>query len=222
MESFNDNDIVNDFIKDEEDVSYPSYGSKKHKNEKNNNKISLDKSEENPNQKVIKIRLISMENNHLIEQINSTNNLIKYYKNRCKEQNKKINELKKKINEMNNKKEEKKEDIKEENEKIFFYNDSFEEQMNFAMEEQIADKNKKKSKNIYNNNIVNTNDKLDRIKTIIFDIDNTYYYQCGICMDSFNDQESVKKLKCGHIYHRGCLEQWIQTNNYCQLCMKII
>ncbi len=244
MESYYDNDLVNDFIKNDigkneknnPEKKNPENESKKHKKEKNKNKNKIkydnNKEEEDSQQKIVKIKLIKKENDYLMEQINHTNNLIKDYKSKCKEQKKRITELRNKINEMNEKKQNNNNNNEKivENENIFFYNDSIDGQFDFVIEGQTADKNKqydkqydKKYKNDYNkNNNSIINDKFNRIETVIFDIDNAIYYQCGICMDSFNDQESVKKLKCGHIYHKECLEQWIQTNNNCQLCYEFI
>jgi len=103
-------------------------------------------------------------------------------------------------------------------------NNSFEDQLAIkAIEDQIANEIKKNiSKNKYKDNYNNNNSKLDRIETIEFNIDNALFFQCGVCMDTFQDREKLKRLTCGHIYHKECLNQWIQNNNYCQLCAKVI
>lgn len=41
---------------------------------------------------------------------------------------------------------------------------------------------------------------------------------CSICMDSINGRGS-RRLKCGHIFHTTCLEQWkSQGKNTCPTC----
>lgn len=47
---------------------------------------------------------------------------------------------------------------------------------------------------------------------------------CSICLESFNSDENnnnriiVELLRCNHIFHKHCLELWIQINRTCPLC----
>lgn len=45
---------------------------------------------------------------------------------------------------------------------------------------------------------------------------------CPICLDEFNNSSgnSVEKisLSCNHIYHKGCIGEWVIKNNTCPLC----
>lgn len=43
---------------------------------------------------------------------------------------------------------------------------------------------------------------------------------CSICMDDFEDGDVVRDLKCGHSYHRGCVDEWLMRKNTCPLCRK--
>lgn len=44
---------------------------------------------------------------------------------------------------------------------------------------------------------------------------------CLICRDIFNENDHVKKLPCGHLYHKHCLEQLSdQFNGICPYCRK--
>jgi len=126
----------------------------------------------------------------------------------------------KELNEKQKKKEEKKEKnklIKDDNSKDFI-NDSFEEKMALKfVEQQIAEDLKREIDKADSNYLL-----FNRIETIIFNIFKTTFYQCGICMDSFNDGEKINKLSCQHIFHIDCLNQWIQTNKKCPLCEKLI
>lgn len=45
---------------------------------------------------------------------------------------------------------------------------------------------------------------------------------CTTCMESFELSEDVAKLDCDHIFHRACIEPWLQRNNTCPICRKEI
>ena len=42
--------------------------------------------------------------------------------------------------------------------------------------------------------------------------------QCIICMESFNENELVKQLSCGHIFHEDCINQWLEQQKNCPFC----
>ena len=42
---------------------------------------------------------------------------------------------------------------------------------------------------------------------------------CSICLDEFKEDDILKKLNCEHIFHKDCLEPWLNNNNRnCPLC----
>ncbi|PLB39827.1 putative RING finger protein [Aspergillus candidus] len=42
---------------------------------------------------------------------------------------------------------------------------------------------------------------------------------CVICMESFNDEDSIRVLSCGHIFHAGCVDPWLTKRQArCPLC----
>ena len=168
------------------------------------NKENLEDKEEN--ELKIQIKLMKFDNDLLMKKLIKKDETLKEYKNKCKRQTEKIKELKNKIFELNNKR-------KTVNRNAI--NSSFEE-----VERQFGgDYNN----NYFQNSIKQAPKKTsNRIEIVKFDIDNSHFFQCGICMDSFYDQEMVKKLPCGHIYHKDCLSQWMQTNNKCPFCDKLI
>jgi hypothetical protein len=43
-------------------------------------------------------------------------------------------------------------------------------------------------------------------KTIIFNKRKDKYDQCPICLKDYIDNEKIEKLKCGHLYHHGCID----------------
>jgi len=43
---------------------------------------------------------------------------------------------------------------------------------------------------------------------------------CSICLDKLTS--NVIKLKCNHIYHKGCIMPWLKESNSCPLCREEI
>ena len=43
-------------------------------------------------------------------------------------------------------------------------------------------------------------------------------YECLICLEKFNEEETVSLIKCGHIYHTHCLYSWFLKKRVCPLC----
>ena len=41
---------------------------------------------------------------------------------------------------------------------------------------------------------------------------------CIICMEMFNENELVKQLPCGHIFHGECIDQWLGEQKNCPFC----
>ena len=186
---------------------------KKTKSSKNNNKIienkEDNKEDKEENEIKLQIKLMKFENDLLMKKLIKKDETLKEYKNKCKKQTEKINDLKIKIFELNNKR-------KAVNRNPI--NSSFAEVERQVGEDYNNNYFEDSFKHASNKNISTSN----QIETVKFDIDYSKFFQCGICMDSFFDGEMVKKLPCGHIYHKDCLSQWIQTKNNCPFCDKII
>lgn len=45
---------------------------------------------------------------------------------------------------------------------------------------------------------------------------------CSICISEFADGECMRVLPCGHQYHVGCCDTWLQRNKRCPLCVQPI
>ncbi len=42
---------------------------------------------------------------------------------------------------------------------------------------------------------------------------------CSICLDKFKQSDLCKQFSCSeHIFHKHCLESWLNKSNYCPLC----
>jgi len=45
---------------------------------------------------------------------------------------------------------------------------------------------------------------------------------CVICMSDYQTGEYVRKLSCQHKFHKGCIDQWLDTNITCPTCKKYL
>lgn len=43
---------------------------------------------------------------------------------------------------------------------------------------------------------------------------------CSICLEKLN-QNRVIKLRCNHLYHEKCIEQWLSIKKICPLCNSV-
>ena len=233
--------IFNNFINDISDTSYNNNNKRKNKrHSKHNNEIKYDKKNEekdkenNNMEEIIQIKLIKLENEKLMEKIKEKEVMLDNYKRKYNEQKYKLLELQKQIKEITDKEKEKIKFIpkeKEKNKNNFipkekksnnFINDKFEENLALkAVEDQIFNELNSYINKTNKEEFIESN-RLDRIENIKFNIDNSTFFQCGICMDTFQDGEQLKKLSCSHIYHKDCLNQWIQAKKDCPLCGKFI
>ncbi|KAI5169913.1 hypothetical protein PAEPH01_1092 [Pancytospora epiphaga] len=41
---------------------------------------------------------------------------------------------------------------------------------------------------------------------------------CPICKGDFTDDEMVKRLKCKHLFHSQCIDEWLDIKKSCPLC----
>lgn len=43
---------------------------------------------------------------------------------------------------------------------------------------------------------------------------------CSVCLSSFEENDQLRRLACGHSYHSHCLDRWLVTNATCPRCRK--
>ena len=57
-------------------------------------------------------------------------------------------------------------------------------------------------------------------KTISYEelLNNDEDNDCTICLEEFNNDEEIIKLKCNHLFHSKCIDDWIKKNQSCPLC----
>jgi len=41
---------------------------------------------------------------------------------------------------------------------------------------------------------------------------------CIICMADYEDEDEVRELKCGHYFHKDCIDTWLKRKKICPLC----
>ena len=41
---------------------------------------------------------------------------------------------------------------------------------------------------------------------------------CVICLESFHQGDKIRDLECNHRYHQVCIENWLQTHDFCCIC----
>eukprot|EP01018_Ginkgo_biloba_P010144 Gb_26029 [translate_table: standard] len=42
--------------------------------------------------------------------------------------------------------------------------------------------------------------------------------ECCICLTKYKENEYLKELPCVHLFHVGCVDQWLKINSSCPLC----
>ena len=42
--------------------------------------------------------------------------------------------------------------------------------------------------------------------------------ECTICQDVYKEREYSRKLKCGHMFHKKCIDRWLKQNPSCPIC----
>ncbi|CAF2119263.1 unnamed protein product [Rotaria magnacalcarata] len=41
---------------------------------------------------------------------------------------------------------------------------------------------------------------------------------CSICMDNYEQNQTLRRLPCLHRYHKDCIDNWLKTSNLCPIC----
>jgi len=45
---------------------------------------------------------------------------------------------------------------------------------------------------------------------------------CAVCLSEFEWDSVLRRLPCGHCFHRGCIDKWLKRNKVCPLCLQDI
>ena len=66
-------------------------------------------------------------------------------------------------------------------------------------------------------------DEIDALPKIVFDYQATstssllLVEKCPICLTEFNDQETINKLHCTHLFHLQCISTWLSVSEFVSL-----
>lgn len=68
---------------------------------------------------------------------------------------------------------------------------------------------------------INNNNRLQNIlieKQIEFNASEDIEYDCSICLEPLKKEELLIKLQCDHVFHKDCIDEWIEKNHKCPNC----
>lgn len=48
------------------------------------------------------------------------------------------------------------------------------------------------------------------------------FRNCTICLDNFQENETIRTLPCAHQFHKDCVDRWLENNPLCPICKRSI
>lgn len=42
--------------------------------------------------------------------------------------------------------------------------------------------------------------------------------ECSICLNNFSNDNKGYQIKCEHIFHKDCIEEWMERSKTCPIC----
>jgi hypothetical protein len=74
--------------------------------------------------------------------------------------------------------------------------------------------------NLEDVNVLLTDDTFNNLERVNFiDLDEETSKECLICIDSFEENDELVKIKCNHIFHCHCIKSWLcNESNKCPVC----
>lgn len=72
-------------------------------------------------------------------------------------------------------------------------------------------------------------EKIQQLPTFTFDKDsvkdkdeNDCEVKCLVCQFPYEEEECLRRLPCGHCFHKQCVDQWLQAKDFCPYCRTTI
>ncbi|KAF8377263.1 hypothetical protein HHK36_030638 [Tetracentron sinense] len=64
----------------------------------------------------------------------------------------------------------------------------------------------------------------DKIPTFRYSSESTPdLIECAVCLSNFREGEKIRELQCNHIFHKDCLDKWLQHDSpTCPLCRSTV
>jgi len=59
---------------------------------------------------------------------------------------------------------------------------------------------------------------VEKVPTIKYSKYKSSTDRCTVCQFEFDDGEILRKLNCGHLYHKGCVDDWLKKDKRCPVC----
>eukprot|EP00440_Ansanella_granifera_P033277 gb/GFBE01036105.1/.p1 GENE.gb/GFBE01036105.1/~~gb/GFBE01036105.1/.p1 ORF type:complete len:296 (+),score=34.81 gb/GFBE01036105.1/:1-888(+) len=53
-------------------------------------------------------------------------------------------------------------------------------------------------------------------------LDGAQETSCAVCLSEFEEDVVLRRLPCGHSFHRVCIDKWLKRNKVCPLCLQDI
>jgi hypothetical protein len=67
--------------------------------------------------------------------------------------------------------------------------------------------------------IILNDDEFNNLEKIQYDTKSNKCVECLICLDNFEENETLIKIKCNHIFHCNCIKNWLcEESNKCPVC----
>ena len=60
--------------------------------------------------------------------------------------------------------------------------------------------------------------KLPKIKYSKTKFNKSQDEKCTVCQYDFAENEIIRKLTCGHLYHFACVDEWLIKDKKCPVC----
>lgn len=60
--------------------------------------------------------------------------------------------------------------------------------------------------------------KIQRGSESIYEDSSESREECTICLEYFKNGDDIRKLKCNHIFHENCIEEWFLKEITCPVC----
>ena len=75
----------------------------------------------------------------------------------------------------------------------------------------------------FNGNVIynseRNKEKISKLPIIIYgNLRKPINDKCTICLDNFRNSDEIRKIKCRHLFHKICIERWLENGNDCPLC----
>ena len=58
--------------------------------------------------------------------------------------------------------------------------------------------------------------------SLLVDVDHNDFENCSICLSRMEQVADTRQTICGHVFHKACIETWMQYNATCPFCRSVL